>query len=221
MIRPAQKFFKTFFIAIGIFTLMNFAVLQKAEARKEIKASGRTEQNTDEDGNSQTRQPFKEATNGMDMRKMRRVAIGVQAAGNLGFGGALLELNFSPSWGFVAGIGGGEGFQTYEIGAKYVLGGEKFLPYLALDYAHWATINKTGYIERTNPSIVGDHLLTADERATGGFQKNLLIPGFGMQYVQLDGEWAGSSVFAELNILMDIGDFLVAPTGTIGFLYYF
>ena len=37
---------------------------------------------------NQIRQPYKEADNGIDMRKSRRLGIGLQAAGALGFGGA-------------------------------------------------------------------------------------------------------------------------------------
>jgi hypothetical protein len=167
------------------------------------------------------RESLKGAGSGLDLRKTRRVGIGAQAIGDLGFGGALLELNIDSDWGVTAGFGGGEGIQTYKLGAKYILTGEEFLPYIGMDFSHWSTLGKTGPIERTNPSIIGDHFLTGDERASGSYTKNFLVPAFGVQYIQLEGDWSGVSVFAELAAMLDIGDFLIAPTADFGFLYYF
>src|SRR5438128_969496 len=102
---------------------------------------------------SQVRRPTKQAENGMAMRKSRRAALGAQAAGALGFGGALLELNFNPQWSFTGGFGGGEGFQTFEFQGKYVLAGDWLMPYMSFGYARWASVGKTDRITKTNPAI--------------------------------------------------------------------
>lgn len=171
--------------------------------------------------NPRSRTAVKEAANGVDMRKSRRFGAGLQAAGALGFGGAILDLNFTPQWSFGAGFGGGEGFQAFKLEGRYVLSGDWLMPYFSFGYANWASIGKAGYIERTNPGYLGEKLLTATEKKEGEYRKHLIYPGFGLQFMQLNGEWAGFSLLAEFTALIDIGGFVAAPTGTISALYYF
>jgi hypothetical protein len=140
----------------------------------------------------------------------------------MGLGGLLLELNMSPKWSFDIGFGGGGGFQTVNFNAKYVLaGGDYFLPYLGLGYSHWRTIRSMGAIEKTSPSILAEKLLSEGEKASGEFQKHILYPSIGLQFTQLKGKWAGSSIYAEVVVLMEATQFVAAPTGALGFLYYF
>jgi len=170
---------------------------------------------------STTRTYFKEGENGADLRKLRRVGLGLQAAGALGLGGAILDLNFTPQWTFSGGFGGGEGFQALELQGKYVLAGDWLMPYMSFGYARWSSINKSTYIQKTSPAILGEKLLSDSERTAGEYQKNLFYPGVGLQFSQLKGEWAGTSVYAEFLVLVDIGEFVAAPTGALGVLYYF
>lgn len=207
---------KFLIIVLGLLILAP-TILPQAAHGKRLVEDGR---DVDEE-KPRNRKPFKEAESGRELRTKRRAAIGVQAAGALGFGGALIELNFNPSWGFTAGFGGGEGFQAFNLQAKYVLAGEWLMPYMSFGYARWASVGKSSKITKTSPAILGEKLLNDDEKNAGEYQKNLLYPGLGLQFLQLKGEWAGSSVFAELTVLLDVGNFVAAPTGTLGFLYYF
>lgn len=207
---------KFFVVFLGLLILTPAFVPTVAHGRRLVEDSGDSD-----DERPRVRKPFKEADNGRDLRTKRRVAVGLQAAGALGFGGALIELNFNPSWGFTAGFGGGEGFQAFNLQAKYVLAGEWLMPYMSFGYARWGSVGKSSRISKTSPAILGDKLLSDDEKNAGEYQKNLLYPGLGLQFLQLKGDWAGSSVFAELTVLLDVGNFVAAPTGTLGFLYYF
>lgn len=163
----------------------------------------------------------KEASTGIEMRKTRRFGVGLQAAGSLGLGGPVLELNFNPQWGFSGGFGGGDGFQSYKLEGKYILAGEWLLPYFAFGFCNWSSIGNRGPISRSSPAILYDKLLTGDERAAGVYRKNLFYPSFGLQFVQLTGEWAGFSILGEFTALIDVGSFTAAPTGTLAVLYYF
>ncbi|MCC6278163.1 MAG: hypothetical protein IT289_09645 [Oligoflexia bacterium] len=165
--------------------------------------------------------PRKEAETGSELRKIRRVGVGAQAAGALGMGGLMLELNISPKWSFDVGFGGGSGYQAVSFSSKYVLAGDYFMPYVGLGYSHWRTTRNLGKIEKTTPSIIGEKLLSQGERDGGEFQKHILSPGIGLQFLQLKGEWAGSSLYAEITVLLEASLFVAAPTGAIGFLYYF
>ncbi len=164
--------------------------------------------------------PFKEAESGVEMRKIRRFGVGLQAAGSLGLGGAILDLNFTPNWSFGAGFGGGEGFQSFMFQGRYVLAGDWLMPYLAFGYTNWASTGK-GTITKSTPSYLADKILTGDERQSGQFQKNLFFPSFGLQFMQLHGDWAGFSLFGEISAMLDLTQFVAAPTGSLGVLYYF
>lgn len=163
----------------------------------------------------------KTASNGNDLRMKRRMGVGVEGAGPLGVGGVILELNFSAQSGLLAGFGGGTGFQSYTFQYKRVLGGEWLLPYLGAGFARWSSFENSKPIKDTTPSILSDKLMSEDDKAAGRISETLLYPVAGLQYMQLDGDWAGVSAFVELVLLVDVVDFVAAPTGTVGVGYYF
>ncbi len=162
------------------------------------------------------------SSSGMEMRKTRRVGIGLVAAGAAGMAGTSLELNFSEKSGIVLGFGGGSpSYQTFGVQYKGVFVGEWLLPYYTFGYTHWENYGRKGPITETNPNFLADKFLTMKEKQEGKINENLIFPGIGIQYVKLGGFMAGSSLYLELQILMDIGDFVAAATGTFGYLYYF
>jgi hypothetical protein len=159
---------------------------------------------------------------GSELRRIRRVGIGLSAAGPLGAGGINMELNFSHDAGIMLGFGGAApGIQTFEVKYKSILAGEWMLPYFTVGYAHWGNYGTNGPITETYPSYLGDKLLTASQKASGQVQENLVYPGFGLQFFQLSGPLAGHSLYIEGNLLLDIGQFVAVPTASIGYLYYF
>lgn len=175
----------------------------------------------DEDAVAEIKAP-KTASTGNSLRKVRRVGMGLMGAGPLGLGGAHVELNFSQSSGFLAGFGGGPGFQAYTFQFKKVLAGESLLPYMAVGFSRWMNFGENNErISETTPSILSERFMSDDDKAKGRINEFLIYPAFGLQYVQLTGDYAGFSIFTELVLLMDVGDFVAAPTGTLGMTYYF
>lgn len=170
---------------------------------------------------SNTRGYFKEASDGLSLRKLRRVGLGLQAGGATGLGGLVMELNFTPNWGGSLAYGGGSNYQAVAMQGKYVLNGTWLLPYLTLGYTRWMSNNANGPIDRTTPSVLGDKLLNEGEKSSGKFSKDLFFPSLGAQFVQLTGPWAGASLYVELTILLEISELVAAPTGTLGLMYYF
>jgi hypothetical protein len=162
-----------------------------------------------------------EATDGFSLRKTRRVGVGVSGAGPLGMMGANLELNFTPKWGLMTGFGTGMTYQSYTFQVKRVLAGEYLLPYLAAGVSRWYTTSEgRGKINNIQPAFL-ERFMTPEEKDKGEFSEILLYPAFGLQYVQLDGNFAGYSMYAEMLMLVNLENFESAPTGTVGFLYYF
>lgn len=202
----------------SIFTVIIFMLTFSsfAEAKKLVR-----EASEDEDAPAKSRAPFKQAETGTELRKLRRFGAGLQAVGPLGVGGAIIDLNLTPQWSFSAGFGGGEGFQSFMFQGRYVLAGDWLMPYMAFGFTNWSSVGKTGLIKKTTPSYLADRLLSGDEREAGEFRKNLFYPAFGLQFLQLKGEWAGFSLFGEISALLDLSQFVAAPTGSLGVLYYF
>jgi hypothetical protein len=153
------------------------------------------------------------------IRASRRVAVGLQAAGSQGLLGMNLELNFDPALGFMLSYGVGSSFQSLSFAVKKHLGGEAVSPYISAGYSRW--FSNGGDLKDTSPSFLTDKFLSESEKRTGNFAHNIFYPGAGLQYTQLSGPWTGTAVYAEVMILVDTEEFISAPTGALGFLYYF
>lgn len=165
---------------------------------------------------------LKTAPDALELRTLRRVGVGLSGAGPLGLGGINLELNFARDAGFVGGFGGGPGFQAFTLQYKRILSGESFLPYFAAGYSRWYSVGMpTPIAGGSAPFYLMDRFLSDSDKASGIYALNLVYPALGLQYLQSSGPWAGSSVFFEVLALVNLGNLAVAPTGTLGFLYYF
>jgi hypothetical protein len=162
----------------------------------------------------------KTASDGVSLRAIRRVGVGASAQGPLGMFGINMEFNFKPTWSMLTGFGGGTGYQAFTLQAKRALYGEWMVPYISLGYARWYSV-KEGPLPKTNPPFLSERFITPEQRASGIFDEHLFYPAFGLQYFQLNGDWAGFSMFAEALLLVDLEDFIPAPTGTLGMIYYF
>lgn len=157
-----------------------------------------------------------------EMRRFKRVGIGLALAGINGLYGTNIELNFTPQTSLVTGFGGGSNFQSFSFAWKNSFYGQYIVPYTMVGYARWYTFGKKGEtITETNPSYLAQQFLDDEQKKEGQFSKDFLAPTFGLQYVQLAGPWIGTSVFAEIALLMDLSSFASVPTGEIGFRYYF
>jgi hypothetical protein len=157
----------------------------------------------------------------LDLRDKRKMAIGFSALGPTGYGGFLAEINFLPSTSLVGGYGFGSNFQAFHFGARHIFGGTWFAPYMGAGFAHWSTSSSNGPLTETQPGYLGSKLLSGDQVQRGSFQLNLLYPTAGLQYTQLSGEFAGLGVYVEVDGLLSLSTFAFVPTGSTGLLYYF
>lgn len=161
-------------------------------------------------------------TEGLAMRKERRMAIGTAVGGALGFLGAELELNLNSRTGILGGYGGGPGYQAYTIQLKQYLAGDSFLPFLGAGYSRWFNSkgSEDGFKE-SRPAFLVEKFLKESEKETGLFNVDLVYTTIGAQFVNLTGEWAGFSIFAEVMLMVDIEGLTAAPNGAVGMMYYF
>lgn len=157
-----------------------------------------------------------------ELREKRRVAAGILTAGQLGLVGAVVELNYSKQHAAVIGFGGGPRYNSLLLQYKYHFGGRNLTPYATFGYARWYNNTRQDKEFRSStPGFLANKYLTEEERASGVFGKDFLVPSFGVQYTQLFGNAVGTSVYAEIMMLLGTAQFDQAPTGALGFLFYF
>lgn len=157
-----------------------------------------------------------------ELREKRRVGVGLQMAGAGGLYGIFAELNANPSNSALIGFGGGPGYSSFYGNWKYLLSESRLSPYTGLGFAHWydATGAKSGG-ETSNPKFLSSQFLTAQEKESGRFQVNLITANLGVQYHVLSGPYVGFSFFAEIDLMMRLSKFSLAPTGSVGSTFYF
>lgn len=157
-----------------------------------------------------------------EMRSRRRVGVGVATSGQMGLLGALAELNFTPENSAVVGFGGGPKYNAFSAQWKHLFGGQVFSPYSSLGYARWYNASgQNSSISKSNPTPLASKFLSENEKRTGEFSVNLFTPSLGLQYNRLVGPYTGTSIFAEIVMLIELESFKQAPLGSLGMLYYF
>ena len=157
-----------------------------------------------------------------DMRSKRRVGVGASALGATGLIGGMLELNFATTDSLIAAFGGGPSYGSFAFQWKHLFGGRQFSPYAGFGYARW--YNASGdskKIEKTTPNELGSKFLDDEEKRTGKFGVNLLVPNLGIQYNFISGPWTGTAFFGEINFLTPMTNLSPVPMAGIGALYYF
>lgn len=172
-------------------------------------------------GRSKAKYKPKVAKDAYTFRNLRRVGIGGQVLGPLGMAGINLEMNFHPQWSILTGFGGGPGYQSFSVQYKMVLSGNSFVPYGTFGISRWYNYGDAGAIKDSTPALLYENLMSKSDKEKGKINEVLIFPSFGLQYLNLDGDWAGFSMALEVNLLFDIMDFEIAPTIGLGSTYYF
>ena len=173
-------------------------------------------------GRSVTKAYKKTASTSTKMRELRRVGVGLGVSGLYGTTGLGLDLNFTSTNTIQTAFGIGDRYQTFHVQYKRYIGGESFSPYVGAGYARWYSAGgESSAYNSSTPKFLSEKFLTAEERLSGEFQVNMLFPSVGVQFLKLNGDWAGMGLFAELVMLIDIEGLVSAPTGGLGLYYYF
>lgn len=155
------------------------------------------------------------------LKKSKKMGIQATLAGATGLLGLNLNLNFTSDLEFSLGVGVSRGFRAFNTFVKMPFGGTNFSPYFVGGYSRWYSAGTSDGVAHTSPSVVENKFLSTRERETGNFAENIIYPGMGLQYLQLSGDLLGFGLFAELLMLVDIDDFVTAPTVGVGTNYYF
>jgi len=156
------------------------------------------------------------------MRADRRVGVGVEAAGQLGMFGVNAELNFALDDSALVGFGGGPQYSSFELGWRHVFNGRAIAPFVGGAFSRWYNNSSTGgSVSSSTPGFLAQNFLNDYERQTGKFALNLLIPSAGLQYNMLNGPYVGTSLYAEVMMLLNVSNLQDVVTGAFGAIYYF
>lgn len=161
----------------------------------------------------------KQAETGNEFRTIRRVGVGSSIGGTHGIAGFNLDLNFTEQTTFGLGYGLGSPFKAFSMYVRRYFGSTTFSPYFAGGYTRWT--HDGDPTSSTTPNILYDRFLTDEQKKAGKFAKNFLYPALGIQYNQLDGEWAGLAFALELDFLVDVESLKSGTTAGVNCTYFF
>ena len=158
-------------------------------------------------------------SNNLKLRENRKMGIGAGVGGALGLAGVNFELNIEDADGALAGFGGGDGYNSFQLAWKHMFMGDYLAPYYTAGYSRWYNSSNSENFEGVS-GILG-RVLTAQEKVEGVFAKDFLNASFGVQYNQLSGVLSGVSVYGELSGMYEVHQGMLLPNGSVGALYYF
>lgn len=155
-------------------------------------------------------------TDNLNMREQRKLGVGTQVGGTAGMLGLLLELNLQREDAATVALGFGDTYGTFTVAWKHNFEGKVFTPYTTLGWSRW-------YSSSTNSSSshILESMLTRAEREDGRFGLDLIAAGGGMQYQELDGDFAGATLFGEIDMMVAPFRGRVMPTASVGATYFF
>jgi hypothetical protein len=165
---------------------------------------------------------IKDFEDSYDLRSQKRVGAGFVLGGSVGLMGVMTELNFTPTDSVVTAFGGGPRYNSFTLGWKHSWSTGSISPYTGINYSYWySSSRKQDYMGNSNPGFLSSKILTEDEKKNGQFGRSLLIPVAGIQFYQLSGSAAGTSVFAEVEMITSVEDLKPNITGSLGTVYFF
>lgn len=153
-----------------------------------------------------------------ELRKSRRMGIGPSFLGRAGFIGLDAELNVHTNHSVLASVGGGPGYNAASLGYKWLPFSGRWHPTFSLSMASWLAESDAFKSETAIPAFFrAKPGQSADER----LRQVYLIPGIGIQALQLQGPGVGGMIFAEFLFFADVSTFALSPIGSVGARYFF
>lgn len=158
-------------------------------------------------------------TSNLDLKKHKKIGVGISIGGANGALGLNSELNLDPEAAVVVGLGMGPNYGTFSLLYKQNFEGLYLSPYGKIGYSKWfsAANNTTSagnsdFIKRT---------FSESEIKNGKFDTDLLITSFGAEYNQLEGELSGVNFYGELVMMTEIKSAKLTPSGAVGIIYFY
>ncbi len=152
-----------------------------------------------------------------------KMGVGLAAAGAYGLFGGVVSIHFHPQWSVDLGYGGGSHFQSFGFRVKkMLLLSSPLNPYLGVGFNNWQRSNTRPFNSKdVSPGIVAREFMSEADRRENRIDEKLVSGTLGLQYTFTGGAWKGYGFFIEALLLVSAEDFQSAPTGSMGFNYFF
>ena len=155
--------------------------------------------------------------------KTRKMGVGIATAGSYGLMGAVVAIHFHPQWNVDLGYGGGSHFNAFGFRIKkLLLMSSPLNPYIGVGFTRWQRSSSRPFnTADVSPGYVVSEFLEETERQQGLIDEKLVHGTLGLQYTFTEGAWKGYGFYLEALLLTSVEDFDSAPTGSLGFNYFF
>lgn len=155
----------------------------------------------------------------LDLKAHKRLGIGASLGGSNGLVSLFGEINVEPKDAAYAGLGFGPSYNSFSLGWKHNFEGFYLNHYTKVGYSKW--FNSASGAGNAGNSDVLKNILSDQEIHENKFSKDFLVGSVGIEYNQLEGELSGVNLMGEVNLMAELSDFKIIPTGSIGIIYYY
>ena len=156
--------------------------------------------------------------------KTHKASVSSQFSGYLGAFGVSIGLYFQPQWSFSIGYGGSGHFQSYGLRVqRSIMMSSALNPYFAMGVSRWHRTRDGNFDpNRVSPGFLVRDLLSEADRRDSRIDERLVHGAFGFSYVVTEASVLQDfGAFAEVLLLLDPKDFVMAPTVSVGLSYFF
>lgn len=155
----------------------------------------------------------------LELKKHKKVGVGIALGGVNGSIGANAELNLDPMTALVIGVGTGPSYGTFNLQGKLNFEAYYLSPFIKMGYSRWFSSGNLPS-QADNSDVLRQIYSVADLRA-GKFDASFLISSLGAEYNQLEGELAGLNFYGEVTMMADTRSYKLIPAGSVGLTYFY
>jgi hypothetical protein len=155
----------------------------------------------------------------LELKKHKKVGVGLAFGGVNGSLGANAELNLDPMTALVVGVGTGPSYGTFNLQGKLNFEAYYLSPYIKMGYSRW--FSSGNLPSQADGSDILRQVYTVAELRAGKFDASFLTSSVGAEYNQLEGELAGLNFYGELTMMADTKSYKLIPAGSVGITYFY
>lgn len=155
----------------------------------------------------------------LQLKKHKKVGVGIALGGVNGSFGANAELNLDPMTALVIGVGTGPSYGTFNLQGKLNFEAYYLSPFIKMGYSRW--FNSGNLPSQADSSDVLRQVYSAAELRAGKFDASFLTSSIGAEYNQLEGELSGLNFYGEVTLMADTRNYKLIPAGSVGLTYFY
>lgn len=197
-----------------IITLVGFGLFCATVHAEELSAQSffSKKQNFDTDGTELYSSNY-------HLKQNKKFGVGLAMGGVNGVLGIESEFNLDPSLALVLGMGTGPSYGTFNFQGKYSFEAMYLSPYVKAGYSKW--FNSGAVRSTATDSDILRQIYSDKELKAGKFDANFVVASIGAEYNQLEGELSGVNFFGEMTLMAELQKVKVAPSGSVGVIYFY